>query len=284
MGHRLKERSETMKSGKILNAVLLAGLAVTVGMQAQAIPLGQNITVFDGNIGGVHPWHNTMAEDNEGEPGVFTVNQTWDLEGIFLDNLRLTVVAGYSFQNYQNYHVGPGTLVEDRAPGDIFIDVTGDAGDPTAPALGYEYVLDLDFANLTFSAYALNGSSQFLYPRMVNQSAPWRYLSGGQLLPGWWNVPMAFYQDGMAGTEVAGMQGTVCSPDTPEYYSHHSAFSLDLGGIPYDTPVTFHYTIGCGNDMLRGVVLRKIPDGGTTVLMLGLALAGIGLILCRRHA
>lgn len=248
-----------------LTAVLLGGAP------AGAIPLGNSITVSDGFYGGYHPWHTSSREDNEGEPYVMSANQSWDLEGFFLDGSRLTVVGGYSFRNYLD-PIYNSPMPQDRAPGDIFYDFGGDGV--------YDLVADLDFDALTYSFIALDGSSQFWYPRLVPASSPWRWRSGGTAVAGWQDRPMALYADGLLGAEVGGLMDTWV-PGAPDHYRHHSAFAIDLPVLPVDTVVDLHFTMGCGNDMLRGTTIF-VPDGGATALMLGAAL--VGLVLARRRA
>ena len=250
-------------STAIFIALLLLG-----GVNAGAIPLGADVTVYDGFSGGSHPWHTGAGEDNEGEPGVWTVNQTWDLEGFYLDGGTLTTVGGYSFQNYLAYGTSGTTLPSDRAPGDIFVDVGGNGG--------YDFVIDLNFVTLTYSVFALDGTSQFLFPRVISQSSPWRWLSGGTPVAGWQDIAMSLYQDNLTGADVGGLLG---SPGDP-IYQRHSAFAINLWALPGNTDLDFHFTMSCGNDMLRGTTIL-VPDGGATLVLLGTAL--LGLVLARRR-
>jgi hypothetical protein len=52
--------------------------------------------------------------------------------------------------------------------------------------------------------------------------------------------------------------------------------SVDLSFLPLGTEFTAHFTQQCGNDNLIGHA--KIPDGGSTMICLGLALLGIDWI------
>ena len=47
-----------------------------------------------------------------------------------------------------------------------------------------------------------------------------------------------------------------------------------------NTGAYFHYTMACGNDNLMGHArqLSRVPDGGVTVLLLGMAVVGMGLV------
>ena len=74
------------------NMVILFFLAVfglVFSGMAMAIPLGDNITIWDG-MGVVD------VEDNEVAPGC-VASQVWDLEGFFLDGNMLTMVGGFNY-------------------------------------------------------------------------------------------------------------------------------------------------------------------------------------------
>jgi hypothetical protein len=64
--------------------------------------------------------------------------------------------------------------------------------------------------------------------------------------------------------------------------THYSLANIDLSGIlaaANGQPVYLHATMQCGNDVMWG----KVSDGGLTVALLGLGMAGLGL-LARRHS
>ena len=72
-----------------------------------------NVTIYDRQGSG--------GEDNETEPNTLT-GQHWDLEAFFLDGTLLTLVGGFDFENGVTDKYG-----RDWAPGDIFVDIDGDA-------------------------------------------------------------------------------------------------------------------------------------------------------------
>ncbi len=136
----------------VLVLFVTACCLVLVAGNALALDLGANITIWDGM--------GSDAEDNEVEPGCVQA-QKWDLEAFFLNDSTLTMVGGY------NFRAGEGGY----ASGDIFIDVNGDAkygpantgsgggNSITTNTFGYDYVLDLDFSDLTYTVYGLTDAS-----------------------------------------------------------------------------------------------------------------------------
>jgi hypothetical protein len=50
------------------------------------------------------------------------------------------------------------------------------------------------------------------------------------------------------------------------------------GKLVENKPLTFHYTMGCGNDLLMGQATGfHVPDGGASIALLGLGLAALRL-------
>jgi len=237
----------------------------TLTMDVEAIPLGRNITMWDG-VGSGSGWRGGPHEDNEVEPGNKR-GQPWDLEGFFLNGWTLTMVGGFNFVT--------GRYGFDS--GDIFIDIDGDArfgllnkGSGGGEAIvtdtfGYDYVLDVDFDELTYEVYALNnGASSVKVHYHQNDTAnPWRYHSGGDWLQGaggsfdyWANLPSA---------EVGGLRGR-----------RHYAAAFDLGFLDYDQMFTVHFALECGNDNLMGYGASPTPTPEPgTFLLLGAGILGM---------
>lgn len=204
-------------------------------------------------------------EDQEVESGALAT-QAWDLEAFDLTGTTLTLWAGYNLKDGETQ--GSTTW----RPGDIFIDVNGDAvwgdaisGRPTSNAYyNWDYVIDIDYSSptLSYSIYSLDSSSEFIatYDWSGNKfdwSNPWLYSSGGTLVG---TGEATWLNDG---SNPLGLLGT-----------GHNSLSVDVGflGAELDGAL-FSYTMECGNDGIKGQA--SVPDGGATVVLLGIGLAGI---------
>jgi hypothetical protein len=254
----------------ICTVIFVAALAP---ISARATSFGNEITIYDGNSSAGSWYQHTAGkgpqEDQEVEPGMVG-NQSWDLEGFFLDGTTLTMVGGFNFKT--------GNSGYDS--GDIFIDITGDVtygaisgtekGNRSVKnTFGYDYVLDLDFATSTFTAYAINGESLVTtaYYEQNQGSNPWRYESGGQKIAE--GVTFTYVTGGPANS--LGFSGA----------GDHNALSVSLAFLQnehHGTQFTSHFTMGCGNDNLMGHGQLPAPEPATLILMgFGLmGLAGIG--------
>jgi hypothetical protein len=226
----------------LLMAVLLAGVS-----SVQALPLGTNITIYDGRGSGTG-WTGSN-EDQEVEPNC-AIGQQWDLEGFFLEGNKLSMVGGYNFVSGE---VGNGILFNS---GDIFI--------KTGNSLDYNYVLDMNFSNKTYSVYSRpSGSIQNVYYSQNAASNPWNYNPNGAIpLTGWGNKTFEYYT-GLIDTEVGGLLG-----------GSHNVAVVDLSFLAPGTTFTSHFTMGCGNDNLMGSGTTAVPEP-QMMLLLGLGLVGI---------
>ncbi len=251
---------------------LLFGLSFLLSSGAYAITLGTNITIPDKMYSSATGWEG-QQEDQEVEPGS-TTNQQWDLEGFFLQDNTLTMVGGYDFVKG----------LDNTRSGDIFIDVTGDAkygpanNSTNSPwydgtvgnSFGYDYVLDLNFSNLTYSVYELTSYSR-VKPANVsdnNESNPWRYSKYGDLVEGWSNISFD-YLSGLADSDVNGLRG-----------GYHNAASFDLSFLGSGVNFTSHFTMECGNDNLMGKGATT-PEPATMMLF-GMGLTGLAFLRKRK--
>ena len=235
-------------------AFALAGLLAST--PALAVSFGNNITIADQHTSS-KSWEGNY-EDQETEPGTVH-SQQWDLEGMFLDGTKLTLVGGYDFKNGYG-----GTR-----SGDIFVDINGNAqygstnsstskNSNTKNLSGYDLVLDLDFVSMTFDVIELiQGTSVVRTGTDIALSNPWRWVSGGTTLLE--NISFS-YLSGLTDVETGFKGGT------------HHAISLDVSFLS-GKDATFHNTMECGNDNLMG--RAHVPDAGATIGLLGLSLLGL---------
>ncbi|MCP4401171.1 MAG: PEP-CTERM sorting domain-containing protein [bacterium] len=260
---------------KFIITVTIVGLiAGFVGIQQSvALNLGDEITISDLHNNG-NGWHSDR-EDQETEPGTAT-NQSWDLEGMFLDGTTLSLVGGYDFMNgHHNIYTG-----------DIFIDIDGDmvygeditnlkknGNKRISNVFGYDYVIDMTFNKKKLSSvyhvYKIDKTAKVLSPfyRFNDESGAYRYVKGGELI----GSGDVVYKTGFSDAETGFLGGK------------HNVLSVDLGFLTSGTDFTAHYTMGCGNDDVIGAgtissTPTATPEPGTLLLLGGGLFAIIGII------
>jgi len=247
---------------------------------------GDNITIYDKNSGSPQGTETVVGrtgigvgeEDQEVEPGSAT-GQQWDLEGFFLDGNELTMVGGYNFLREDQYRAG-----------DLFLDVDGDVvyGESIGGGgsglidndFGYDYVLDLDFSNpldLTYSVFAIDDETTLraVEYSSMDESNPFRYVSGGTVVDGFDGVGIDYY-----GYDDPDLEGSALGL----FGGTHNAAGVNLSFLSPSTEFTAHFTMRCGNDNLMGYGTTPVPEPATMILFgTGLiGLAGIGRRNLRR--
>ncbi len=239
-----------------------------------ALDFGNNITISDNSIGSYNSWYSDR-EDQEVEPGCVG-NQTWDLEGFFLNDFKLTTVGGFDFKQGE----------EGYTSGDIFIDtdldaiygldgkykdsLSGNGQKQYFYDYGYEYAVDLDFNNLTYKVYEIDKTYNSLisvYYRQNDGSNPWRYNPQQNQDPIYMGS-ISYYEN--LSDSTTGLLG-----------GNHNAFTIDLSFLPENTEFIAHFTIGCGNDNLMGQGIAHAPEPAT-LFLLGTGMIGLAVITRKR--
>jgi hypothetical protein len=256
-----------MKTLKLI-LIVIASLLVCIS-NAYANPFGTDITINDDRNRNDNAWYNKSGntDDQEVEPGMQT-GQHWDLEGFALNGNKLTAVAGFNLKEGYLYSDG-----KTYHSGDIFIDILGDGTGVSYNGQTYEYVLDIDYPTFKYDVYLLttiNGFTAdpgYITANHNELSEPYRRSSGGTLV--YSNQSITFFGYPTALTDAqSGYSGYSGNND-------HYAMTVDLGFLPGGTTFVSHLTIECGNDNLMGRG-TAVPEP-TTLLLLGLGLAGLGV-------
>jgi hypothetical protein len=271
-------RQEKNRKGEsIMKKFIISLFAVSLVFgisNVYALDFGENITLMDKAGNNDWGWYSKHKEDQEVEKNCVT-GQVWDLEGFFLDGTSLAMIGGYDFQNgHDNVYSG-----------DIFLDVNGDMvyGQDIIPlsgngnkdmsnVFGYDYVLDLNFADFSYTVYAIDETATLKSPyyRQNDTAGGWRYKSGGTLV----GEGTIGYQTGLTDADVNFLGGS------------HNAVTVDLGFLGAATEFSAHFTMGCGNDDLIGQGMTPDPPVATpepgTLLLLGGGLFGLFGIIRKR--
>lgn len=283
-----------------MNKILAVGiLACGVGALPAAAAAYSNITIPDtvANASGSGAL-GTGGEDNEVETGN-VLGQEWDLEAFMFDanSKKLQIQGGYNMVSGQ-YGTGWNQYFYS---GDVFIDVNGDA--VWGNAIGTDYSADAnayftvgngnfkwDYAIVferaagsgagggvltgNYSVYQLNGATDLeVFFDANNKSNPFRYSSGGALV------------QGAGGSVLQTQANPALSQGIGVNTTHYLLGDIDLNFLAGagTGDYTFHYTQGCGNDLLMGKTTAwSVPDGGLTLALLGFSLSTLGFMVPKR--
>lgn len=262
-------------------SLLIAAFVPTAWSTPTLSSIGSSITVADGNSSG-SGWYGNH-EDNETEAFPFTIKaQSWDLEGMYLNNRSLTMVGGFDFRNgttYDNHtYLGGDIFISTGSPSFTQAANGGSGlGGTVANTFGYDYVIHFDANVSSYSVYQLTSQSIVQRTGDVAASNPWLYVSGGTAVAGYQNKSINGY--GLLTQPVYGNLTTQGSTTTGlQGYggdNNHYFLTVDTSFLPTNSTATFHYTMECGNDNLMGRarMAPSVPETGSILALLGFGFA-----------
>lgn len=225
-----------------------------------------------------------VGEDNEVEPPA-NIGQEWDLEAMVLGGGKLWIIGGYNFfsppetfargdiflatsTTFNKYGVNTPAVPVGSLPGP-----RGDEKIVSNSLFGYEYAIRIDSQTTASWASLSTATDLSTFYKVTNPADPWKVNSGATFTS--LGAGSAEFGSGDSaavkakfGVDVYGgpkVNGGVFS-------DQHYWIGVDMSW--YGNQAFFaHFTYECGNDTIVGLV----PDGGLTVTLLGLGLAGLGL-------
>jgi hypothetical protein len=269
------EKTQTQRSMNKPKKTLAITCMVLAGLAAGSQSVwALNITIPDGLGGG---GTGTGNEVGETEPN--TVNtHAWDNEAFVIQGNKLVLISGFDLKN------GYGGF----ASGDLFINTAGTI--PTGTIFtgadgyrmingngGYEYVMDLNVTAGTFNVVDISvGTGVTLksgYYRQNDGGNPFAYLGGGTKVVE--NQGLT-YLSGLTTAQVQAAYGADVSTSGNNNYVLEFDMSWFNAAVPGGDLLT-HYTFGCANDVIVGQASGgfDVPDGGSTVMLLGLGMIGL---------
>lgn len=274
---------------KYTKALLLSTAAT---MLAYATPsFAYNITINDSQTDNSYQWgadgRGRGGEDQETEPATVG-NQSWDLEAFTLKGTKLGIYSGF------NLLAG----FENESLGDIFIGKDGitkwkasdySSTDQTAnlvqnnASFKYDYVIH--FNDRKQGSSAISGSYD-VYKLTYSESVKLDSVNFDGLSNVWKlsdRNELKSIASGVMNVVEDNTSTLTLEDGSTVTGGKHYIGSLDLGSFLTGgdlTPSTlFHLTLSCGNDNLIG----RVPDGGTTMALLGMAVSGMSFFSRRKQ-
>lgn len=232
-----------------------------------------NITISDGFGGG---GSGVGGEVGETEPGTIN-NHSWDNEAFVIKGNKLVLISGFNFLT-GNSGFGSGDIfINTVGPTPVGTTLPGGNGYQTIVGnMGYEYALHMDIAGGAFNVVDLTTGPEVNlrsgYYRQNDAGNPYLYLSGGTT---------AYASQGLtflAGLSTAQIQSAYGS-DVLTSGENNFVLELDMSWFSGNSLLT-HYTFGCDNDVITGQAtggFDRVPDGGSTLMLLGFGMTGLGL-------
>jgi|GEM_PF-1349722 len=272
---------------------------------------GSGDKYFGGNPGDSVSAPSGYREDNEVENNAIA-NQSWDLEGFVVNTpasgpSTLAIVAGFDMKSGNASNASGGNEFE---MGDIFVRLNSPVNHLNTGAnfnTGYDFVIH--FTESARDTSAAGNSADWIPPvsysvysaGQVTSLASTVSESGGS---GALHAGLKWYASTTTGNAIYNGNANYTDNQTAAQLSGagYSGYGDGVSGdganhdilsdialswlAPYvnstTTSIEFYTTMQCGNDVLTGRARPgqniTVPDGGSTVLLMGAGLTGLGLI------
>jgi hypothetical protein len=279
----MKSTVMNMKSNPLIGAMLLGG-ALLLGQTAGAVDITINDNLGKATFG--TDSRTGVAEDGSVMAGC-VASQTWDMEAFVVQPGKLILIGGFDMRN----GVSDSGWNQRFTSGDIFFNTSGTT--PGAPGFppgngynpyannGWEYAIDVDWANLKFQVDKLTSGSTLMsgYFRQNDAANPYAVanLGDGSIVANTQNKDVG-YQAGLTDQQVKDQYGVTLQGGT------HNVASFDMswfnGEVGANAATLTHFSISCNNDEVLGYMQGgfDVPDYGSTLMLLGLAVGALGII------
>ena len=220
--------------------------------------LTSEITIFDNQTGSGNTYWSNPNEDQEVEPGASTT-PGWDLEGMFYDNGKLSIVGEWNFTSTIN-GIGSGDIFISTRGGVSYGKGTTDNSENTtiANSFGYNYVFDVDWTLGTYTLWQIDETTLVTGAWYFGDGNPVSYAGGDN------DIRVGTGEFSISTEGDFGYEGG----------THYTVSGFDLTAIDgFDHSFIAHFTQECGNDVIMG----QVPETAT-LLLLGMGLLGISII------
>jgi hypothetical protein len=266
---------------KAMNSLKYLGLAALTSSLAFATNITINDLYTDYTVpfspfAGQNPAGvNEAGTINSSQPNDWTAH-TWDLAKFDLTGNTLSMTGGFNFKTGTGLGVG-GTF----AIGDIFVYTQVpflNASD--ANKNSWKYVIHFDRSasgsnptiagnQVQYSIISNLHDTGYIYTQLPNVMYP--------------NLPWMVGDPGQATPLLASGVATYTSSGALNSLAFQNTLSVDVSSLlTLGNDIYFHVTQRCGNDILWGHTTGRVPDGGFTLVLVSLGLAGLALAVRRR--